>query len=116
MTEQVKNDIRSSKDFLKNLYKANTKYARNRVLENASNFELSSLIEVIHCLLTNQIPLHDKFKNKISKSGRLPLLYKLESVSDKNFLVQSSRADKLIFLKKVSIFKPLLYCLFHRRQ
>lgn len=113
--EILKSYLLRDKGFLKELYEGPNPLKNARILNNASDTQLNTLIYYLHFLTCGDIKITKANFNEIEKCKKLHLLKsKVEKMSNVKFLINGPRAEKLLFLKKLSIVYPnLLYGLFN---
>ena len=112
--EQMKSYLIRDKGFLKELYEGQNSLKNKKVLQNADDSELNTLIKFLHFLSSGEIRMKKENFQKIQESNRLKLLIKTVEKKSKAFkLLKASRKAKLSFLNKLSnVFSYLLDSLF----
>ena len=91
--ESFKIELHKNIEFLHDIYSATTRYRRYKLLDSASNKELTCLVKVIHCLMTGVIPIRRKMWENIKKSKRAKFLgHHFKDEAYKN-LVESDKED-----------------------
>lgn len=112
--ERVKPFLVRDKQFLEELYHSSSVPNSKRLLQNASDSKLKTLIIFLHLVSSGQIVIKKQNFEKIeNKHFRLFRSYFDKKVSYKNFL-QKERAAKLSVLFKLAGILPfLLHTLFN---
>jgi hypothetical protein len=102
------------KVFLRTLY-SETPLKCKKLLYNASDTELSTLIKFLHFLANGEITIKRKNFEIIAEKKKLLLIKKtLESKNSLKRFLSQDRTTKLLFLNKLcDTYEPLLYALFN---
>lgn len=115
--ENVKNCLVRDKGFLKNLYNGDDSNAlvKRRILNTADDSQLNTLIKVLYFLANGEIQMKKSHFEKLENAKKIKLIQNcVEKKSNALKLLNSSRADKLRFLLKLtSELHYLLYTLFN---
>lgn len=113
--EKVKSLLIRDKEFLKDLYTGPNPLKNNRILNTASDVQLNTLIIYLHFLASGEIKITKINFEEVQKCKKIHVLKKhVEKKSSMTALLNSTRINKLTFLKKLSIVYPnLLYGLFN---
>jgi hypothetical protein len=101
----MRNILIRDKKFLLNLFQN-----ESNVLNNANNFQMNTVIRVIHLILNNEIELLEKNFKALKNSKRLKSLLQ-HFDSEKNFLktLQLGSESKRQLLKKFNACYPYLF-------
>ena len=116
MSSDFRSDLLSCKRFLKDLYLCKSKYKRSKILDQASSFELNTVLKIVGSIAKQNIPLNIHFKSQISRSKRMPMIALLESENELKKLLNASREEKIKYLKRLSIFPLLFHYLFEAEK
>ena len=103
------------KGFLKSLYEGENRLKNNRILSVASDTKLDTLIRLLHFIANGEIKIKKENFDVINEHRKLNVLKRhVEKKSTLRRLLKSERADKLKFLRQLSlIYSSILYCLFN---
>jgi hypothetical protein len=114
VTEAIKNSVNSIKPFLVKLYRAESRYKKNKVLRAASDHELSTLIKVLHFMANQEISFSKSKEKILIKSRRLPYIVEhFKTDKSVNLLLGSSRSQQLSILVRAGLFVHLLHAMFY---
>lgn len=113
--ELLKSYLLRDKGFLKELYTGPNPLKNNRILINASDSQLNTLIFYLHFLAKGEIKISKQNFDVVQKLKKVTVLKKsVETKKNTLVLINSQRVDKLSFLKKLNtVYSNLLYGLFH---
>jgi hypothetical protein len=115
--EQMKSYLIRDKGFLKQLYEGLDPKKNKKVLNNADDSELNTLIKYLHFLTNGEIKMKKECFKQIEESKKLKILRKtIEKKSKVQNFLKSSRINKIKFLfQLVNIYPALLYPLFNEQ-
>jgi hypothetical protein len=111
--KQLRNEMLKSKKFLVQLYKSKYPYQVAKIIRQASESELDTLISVLVEINKKVIPLHGQFRKRIRNSKKEDHLFLL-SDDDSLSEIKKDKDSKTEFLKAITIYPQLLYCLFNK--
>jgi len=112
--ERFKALLIRDKDWLEQLYSTNSLPNRKRLLINASDKKLDTLIKFFHLLSTGEIKMFKKNFEALKKANIVYLKRNFEKKSVLQNLLNSERELKIKKLQKLlSVFSFLLYTLFN---
>lgn len=113
--ETLKALLIRDKLFLKDLFEGPNPLKNNRILINATDSQLNTLLLYLHFLSTGQIKINKTNFEQLEKLKKITILKaKVEKKATLLILLNGPRADKIMFLKKLSTVMPnLLYGLFN---
>ena len=113
VTDSVKADVKSIKPFLLQLYRAETRHIKTKVLNQATNFELSTLIKILHFIANKEIKFAKSRIEELKKTRRLPyILQHFKTDESVKLLLSSTRSHQLDILKKIGLFIHILHSMF----
>jgi len=110
---QMKSLLQRDKEFLKNLFKSDSIQKSRRLINFATDSEITTLMKYLHFISNGEIPIKKENFNALEK--RHLQLIKKKFVNKQSLFqaLQLSRKDKLqILLKLIKIFPHLLSPLF----
>lgn len=113
--ETLKSYLIRDKIFLKELYSGPNPLKNNRILNNANDSQLNTLLFYLHFLANGEIKINKSNFEKIEKNKKLSLIKRnVENKKACLSLINNDRSVKLTFLKKLNVIYPnLLYGLFN---
>ena len=102
VTKEIEQDLKEIRPFLRKLTKATNKYYKNKVLSDASDSELSTLMHVLHFIANGEITLSKNKQDKLIKGKKMPHLAKrFKSDDELEKLLKLNKKQKLKLLRNV---------------
>lgn len=118
VSQKLKDDLHKNGEFFRKLYNAPNKHYRRKILTEATEKEIDTLISILHLIMTGVIPIKKALFESIKKSRRLPHLNRhLRTSESTNTLLDGSRQSKLAFLQNVAAYQEIIaYMLINREH
>jgi len=112
--ERLKQLLERDKVFLEELYSSQSVPNTKRILKNASDNKLDTVIRLFHFISNGEIKIRKEDFNEMSKRHVLYMKKSFEKKKSVSSLLKSERALKLKALEKMaSVYPQLLYPLFN---
>ena len=108
---RLKNAMIRCKEFLGSLYKSNSLTAK-KILNRGNDFEIRTLIHVLHCLAVGEIKIRREDAEKLNFSRKVKYLHKTFATKSKvTSMLKSPRSEQLDAAEKLSSCYPHLFFL-----